>query len=128
VNASGATVTKNGVAGSFSSIAVGDMIAVQGTINGTSVTATKITDGFMAGTGRGGPGGMRYGSSTRPFNGSGTPRFASGTFPGGPGGMGFHRYASSTASSSASSTTNTHPGFFGSIMNFFGGMFGHFKF
>lgn len=45
VNASNATVSKNNATGSVSSIAVGDHIFVAGTVSGTTVTATKITDG-----------------------------------------------------------------------------------
>jgi hypothetical protein len=45
VDASSATVTKNGANSSVSDIAVGDTIMVQGTVNGTSVTATTIRDG-----------------------------------------------------------------------------------
>lgn len=49
VNAAGATVTKAGAASSISSIAVGDTVMVQGTVSGTSVTATKINDGVVPG-------------------------------------------------------------------------------
>lgn len=121
VNAASATVMKNGTSSSISNISVGDFVLAQGTISGDSVTATKIVDGFAPGMGRGpggmmmgGKPGMRYGSSTRPFN-------ASGTFPG------YRNFSSSTASS----TNGSHParvGFFASIGNFFGGMLGHFKF
>jgi hypothetical protein len=44
VNASGATVTKNNATSSVSAIAVGDMIQVQGTVSGSTVTATSIRD------------------------------------------------------------------------------------
>ncbi|MEJ0021400.1 MAG: DUF5666 domain-containing protein [Candidatus Doudnabacteria bacterium] len=47
VDATNATVTKNGAASTVSNIAVGDMVMVQGTVNGTSVIATKINDGIM---------------------------------------------------------------------------------
>ncbi len=47
VDASNATVTKNGSTSSVGSIAVGDHVIVQGTINGTNVTATTIRDGMM---------------------------------------------------------------------------------
>lgn len=47
VNATGAVVDKNKVTTALSSVAVGDMIFVEGTVNGTSVTATKIHDGVM---------------------------------------------------------------------------------
>jgi hypothetical protein len=55
VNATNATVTKNNVASTVASIAVGDTVAVQGTVNGTNVTATIIRDGVMMGN-RGGMG------------------------------------------------------------------------
>jgi hypothetical protein len=124
VDASNATVTKNGAASSVSAIAVGDTIVVQGTTSGDSVTATSIMDGFSGGHGAY-PGG--HGSSTRPFNASGTysrpsgtPPFASGTFPGA------HNLPSSTPSSTPNVQVN--PGFVGSIMNFFGSMFSWLKF
>jgi hypothetical protein len=45
VNASGATVTKDGVASNLSSITVGEKIFVRGTTSGTTVTATSIETG-----------------------------------------------------------------------------------
>lgn len=70
VDATNATVTKNGASSSVSNIAVGDTIMVVGSVSGTNVTATKINDGLM---GRGGMG-MRFGKfgSTTPMRG-GTP-------------------------------------------------------
>ncbi|HTP57197.1 MAG TPA: DUF5666 domain-containing protein [Candidatus Paceibacterota bacterium] len=53
VDASSATVTKNGASSTVSAIAVGDTVMVQGTVNGTSVTATTIRDGVMMGRGPG---------------------------------------------------------------------------
>jgi len=47
VDASNATVTKNGTTSSVSAIATGDTVMVQGTVSGTSVTATSIRDGVM---------------------------------------------------------------------------------
>lgn len=44
VDASKATVTKNGASSSVSNIAVGDTIMVQGTVSGTNVAATSIRD------------------------------------------------------------------------------------
>lgn len=44
VDASNATVTKNGSSSSVSNIAVGDIIMVQGTVSGTQVTAKTIRD------------------------------------------------------------------------------------
>lgn len=48
VNAQGAAVTKANAVSSPSAITVGDTIMVQGTVSGTTVTATKINDGIMA--------------------------------------------------------------------------------
>ncbi len=47
VDATNATVTKTNAASTVSVIAVGDMVAVQGTVSGTNVTATTIHDGMM---------------------------------------------------------------------------------
>jgi hypothetical protein len=47
VDATNATVTKNGAASSVGGIAVGDMVSAQGTVSGTNVTATTIRDGMM---------------------------------------------------------------------------------
>jgi len=47
VNASSATVMKNNATSSISNIVVGDTILVQGTVSGTSITATLIRDGIM---------------------------------------------------------------------------------
>ncbi len=49
VDASGATITKSGVAGKLSDLKVGDKVFVQGTVNGTNVTATSISNGFHGG-------------------------------------------------------------------------------
>ena len=51
VDASNATVTKNGSSSSIGAIAVGDTVMVQGTVSGTSVTATAIHDGVPVGRG-----------------------------------------------------------------------------
>jgi predicted lysophospholipase L1 biosynthesis ABC-type transport system permease subunit len=60
VDASNATITKNGAAASLSSIAVGDKIFVKGTVTGTTVVATSINDGHGGAVGhmghRGTPG------------------------------------------------------------------------
>jgi hypothetical protein len=45
VDASGATVTKDGTAGTLGSLTVGDKIFVKGTVTGTNVVATAIADG-----------------------------------------------------------------------------------
>lgn len=44
VAASSATVAKAGTASSLSSVATGDQVIVQGTVNGTSVTASSVLD------------------------------------------------------------------------------------
>lgn len=61
VDASGATVTKDGKSSTVGAIAVNDAIIVQGTVSGTNVTATSIRDGAL---GRG-PGGIQNGPGTR---------------------------------------------------------------
>jgi len=71
IDATNATVTKNGSSSSVSAIAVGDRIMAQGTISGTSVTATKINDGMMGGPGAGR--GMGPGSKGPSFSGNGEP-------------------------------------------------------
>lgn len=45
INASGASVTKDGTSSALSSLVVGDHIMAEGTISGTNVTATKIVSG-----------------------------------------------------------------------------------
>ncbi len=52
VDASNATVTKNGSASSLLNVSVGDTVMIQGTVNGTSVTATSIRDGINGMMGR----------------------------------------------------------------------------
>ena len=49
VDATSATVTKNGASSSLSNITVGDTIMAQGTLSGTSLVATSINDGKMMG-------------------------------------------------------------------------------
>jgi hypothetical protein len=68
VDATNAKVTKNNAAGTVSSIAVGDMISVQGTVNGTDVTATAIRDGQF---GKGFKGGVK--GQMPAFQGNGQP-------------------------------------------------------
>lgn len=53
VDASNAAVMKDNATSTVSSIAVGDTIFAQGTINGTSVSATMVRDGQMRGRGPG---------------------------------------------------------------------------
>jgi hypothetical protein len=133
VNAANATVLKNATTSSVGAIAVGDSVMVQGTVSGATVTATRIFDGippmgrgnFMGGR----PSGTWQGASGTRMRPSGTPPFASGTFPGWRGSSstpsgtwpGPH-FPSSTASGTPPQG-NSHPGFFGSIGNFLGGLF-----
>ena len=49
VDASGATVTKDGKLSSVSGVSVGDFVVVRGSVSGTTVTATSIRDGKMGG-------------------------------------------------------------------------------
>ena len=49
IDATNAKITKNNIAGTISSILVGDTIMVQGTLTGTNVAATMIRDGIMRG-------------------------------------------------------------------------------
>lgn len=51
IDATNAKVTKDNTAGTIASIAVGDMVMVQGTVTGTNVVATEIHDGVMKGRG-----------------------------------------------------------------------------
>jgi hypothetical protein len=94
VDATNATVVKNGATSTVSSIAVGDMVMVRGTVTGTNVTATMIRDGIMGMMGRPGafasstrgmpgmnafgrrPTSTRSASSTPPFQGNGEPVIA----------------------------------------------------
>ena len=74
VDATSATVTKNGTASSLGNVAIGDTVSVQGTVSGSNVTATAIRDG-MLGRGTGiKPG--QHATSTRPasiIQGNGQP-------------------------------------------------------
>lgn len=71
VDASNAQVIKNGASSTLSSIATGDMVMVQGTVNGTNVAATMIRDGMP-----GSMGGHEFGPGGRPM-----PMTARGTSP-----------------------------------------------
>lgn len=51
IDASGATIMKNGIASTLSAIAVGDTIMANGTLTGTSLVAKNIFDGQMPGRG-----------------------------------------------------------------------------
>ena len=47
VDATNATVTKNNATSTVSSIAIGDIVSVRGTVNGTNVVSNSIRDGQM---------------------------------------------------------------------------------
>ena len=68
VDASNATVMKNGATSAVSSIAVGDTVMIEGTVSGTNVAAKMIRDGVvpqgMPGMQGGKPGMGRFASST----------------------------------------------------------------
>jgi hypothetical protein len=79
VDATNAAVTKAGAASTLASVSVGDVVAVQGTVSGTSVTATTIRDGISARTGKPGMmgntkmGERGMGSTTPILQGNGQP-------------------------------------------------------
>ena len=74
VDATNATITKNNVAGTISSIVVGDTIMAQGTLTGTNLVATTIRDGVMTRTpGVGGVNGQPSQNQTSPITGNGQP-------------------------------------------------------
>ena len=77
---SATTVTKAGVTSTVSAIAVGDTVAVQGTISGTNVAATTIRDGVMVrgSNGQGGEKGANGGSQSAGNVGSGTASLVAG--------------------------------------------------
>ncbi len=75
VNASGATVTKGGKSVAVSSITIGDLVVVRGSVSGTTVTATAIREGMMHGP-RGPRDSNKDASSTPampPIQGNGDP-------------------------------------------------------
>src|SRR5262249_13869277 len=82
VDVSNATITKvtpgsNGTAPTkatitASGVAVGDMVMVQGTVSGTTITATEVTDGMMPFGGRG------FGRGMGPHGADGTVTAISG--------------------------------------------------
>jgi hypothetical protein len=74
VNAANATVVKGGATSSLGNIAVGDTVAVQGSVSGTNVTATVIRDGVPMGRGMMGRG--KSGDTEQPratIQGNGQP-------------------------------------------------------
>lgn len=56
VDATSATIVKNGTSTTFSNVATGDRVIIQGTVNGTSVTASSIIDQGAAATATGSSG------------------------------------------------------------------------
>ena len=77
VDASNAVVIKNGATSTISSVVSGDMIAVEGTVSGSNVTAKVIRDGFKPGAnpmnGKIGMGGMGMGARGALPQGNGQP-------------------------------------------------------
>ena len=73
VDATNATVTKSNATSSLSAVAVGDMVMVQGTVSGSSVTATSIRDGIGMMGNRGGMGPGMHATSTPVIQGNGQP-------------------------------------------------------
>ena len=74
VDATNAIVNKNNATSTVSSISVGDMILVQGTVNGTNVAATNIRDSVQGMRRENGK--QRIASSTQPALGNGQPVIA----------------------------------------------------
>jgi len=74
IDASGATVIKAGTTSTVASIAVSDVVEVQGTVNGTNVIATIIRDGLngLPGQKKGSP----HTTTTLPIKGDGKPVIA----------------------------------------------------
>ena len=76
VDATNAKITKNNVAGTISSIVIGDTIVAQGTLTGTNLIATNIRDGQMMGRGGQGAslqGGIGTTPPASPIVGDGKP-------------------------------------------------------
>ena len=78
VDASNATVTKNGASSTVSAISTGDMVIARGTVSGTNVAATAIIDGMMPNSrpGMRGPGAFHPWSASSSNEGSSTMRRA----------------------------------------------------
>jgi hypothetical protein len=70
VDAANAEVFDKGATSTVAGIAPGDMVSVQGTANGTNITATVIRYGMNGAFGRRG---AANGSTTPPFRGNGEP-------------------------------------------------------
>lgn len=79
IDASNATIEKGNATSTVSSISVGDNVLVQGSVSGTSVTATSVIDQGMPRT-----------ATSTPGNGSGGSKGFGGGFFGAIGGI-FHR-------------------------------------
>ena len=75
INASNATVMKDGATSTISSILVGDNILVQGTVSGTNVTATLIRDAKILNRGNGQEDQGKK-ATTSPIVGNGEPVIA----------------------------------------------------
>jgi hypothetical protein len=74
VDATNAKITKNNVAGTISSIVVGDTIMAQGTLTGTNLVATTIRDGIMTkGNSENSDKTDKTGQTTSPITGNGQP-------------------------------------------------------
>lgn len=71
VDVGSATVTKDGASSSIGDVNVGDTVFVQGTVSGSTVNATTISDGVVPG--RGGVGLKGHASSTPVITGNGEP-------------------------------------------------------
>ncbi len=72
VDATNAVVFKNKATSTVSGITAGDMVFIQGTVNGTNVTATTIRDNIQGVGFGGGPRGMEDKGERGPRNGSST--------------------------------------------------------
>lgn len=74
VDTTNAKITKNNIAGTISSIVVGDTVMAQGTLTGTNLVATTIRDGQM-GKGMRGNNGNQTGKTplVSPITGNGQP-------------------------------------------------------
>jgi len=75
VDTSNAIILKNNAISSVSNIAIGDTVVVQGTITGTSITATTVRDRIMMG-GRGNINKPQTNAKTPQFQGNGQPIIA----------------------------------------------------
>jgi len=78
INTTNSTVIKNNATSSVSNISVGDTLMVQGTLNGTNITATNIRDGIMNSLGRDNGANNRgdFASTTSLVEGNGQPVIA----------------------------------------------------